>query len=381
MGHALVWRLARVLDESWNLARLDEDPVRVIGAMESAKEALREIDEELYFTSDWSGPLRRFHARDASRDRASERADPPWPTRRGEIDRSVDASVWVTYLVSVESVAGFIDMARHRLKLAEGVGLDEAVLALIVADGWDPNGWPGLFGRAVELEELSVEPMSSCERLSSSVSGEAHSGGGHAPCVPAGLAAEIDPHVIEFCVAFEAYISAAQESRDPQVVMDLAEVVRETFATLRSRVFETTPWSFPLAFYHSLDDVYWSDNAYKRRARIRVDPEGASLIRIMVKYSFWVRSLDDLDQRMEAYFDLEDSEDWEDVFKIMLISEGWGPSEYPGARLVHASLDRLEGDRVTLPATLRSPTLLALRASWFLQALLQRRRTWRGEDC
>ena len=87
MGHALVWRLARVLDESWNLARLDEDPVRVIGAMESAKEALREIDEELYFTSDWSGPLRRFHARDASRDRASERADPPWPTRRGEIDR------------------------------------------------------------------------------------------------------------------------------------------------------------------------------------------------------------------------------------------------------------------------------------------------------
>ena len=194
MESGLVWRLAKLIDQYWNLARVEEDPVRVITAGRLVSEALRGIDEELYFTSDWAGPLRRFHARDASRDRAAERADPPWPPRPGEIDRSVDSSVWVTYLVSVESVAGFIDMARHRLKLAEGVGLDEAVLALIVADGWDPNGWPGLFGRAVELEELSVEPMSSGERLSSSVSGEAHSGGGHAPCVPAGLAAEIDPN-------------------------------------------------------------------------------------------------------------------------------------------------------------------------------------------
>ncbi len=344
MESGLVWRLAKLIDQYWNLARVEEDPVRVITAGRLVSEALRGIDEELYFTSDWAGPLRRFHARDASRDRAAERADPPWPPRPGEIDRSVDSSVWVTYLVSVESVAGFIDMARRRLGLAEGVGLDEAVLALIVADGWDPNGWPGLFSRAVELEELSVEPMSSGERLSSSVSGEAHSGGGHAPCVPAGLAAEIDPHVIEFGVAFEAYIIAAQESRDPQVVMDLAEVVRESFTTLRRRILETIPWSFPVAAYHSLDDVYWSDSAYKRRAQIRVDPAGASLIRVMVKYSFWVRSLEDLDQRMELYVDLEYSEDWRDIFKFMLISAGWDPSEYPGARLVHASLDRLEGD-------------------------------------
>ena len=145
-------RFAQALETYVAAAKRDDEPVEIVLLGEAASQAFRDLDEHIRETTNWSNPIRHYHALDD----VFWNDPPPVTPPPGVAELATDLKIKVHYSVSIGSEDEFVQSVVERFGLAEPTGLWEAVKMLLIADGWDPSRYPGTRFNSAKLKGVYI---------------------------------------------------------------------------------------------------------------------------------------------------------------------------------------------------------------------------------